>query len=92
MKKEQGLLLIFSVILISCCSCIGPVQRHLEAEKEDCLEKNRGREGLCESYYQQATQQYTREPKYVESEMTLEEYNSHFRQSLVALRKKMGLR
>lgn len=80
------------ILLFALCSCIGPVQKHLEAEKEDCLRDNPGKEELCLRFFQKATLRYTQEPKYDERKMTMDEYNELFKQSLVTLRKEMGLK
>lgn len=89
MKNGVMVLLIFICTL---CSCIGPVQKHLESEREDCLQKNPGKEELCMSFFQKATLLYTQEPKYDEKKMTMDKYNELFKKSLVTLRKEMGLK
>ncbi len=83
---------IFVFLFFLLCSCIGPVQKQLEAEKEDCLQKNPDKGTLCQQYFQKATLLYTREPKYDEKAMSMEEYNTLFIQSLQRLRREIGLK
>ena len=89
MKKQVTVWLIFLLML---CSCIGEVQKHLEVDKESCLRKNPDKEELCMRYFQRASLLYTREPKYIESEMSMSKYNELFKKSLIKLRGEMGLK
>ncbi len=82
----------FPILFFILCSCIGPVQKHLEAEKEDCIIKNPGKEDVCHKFFHKATLLYTREPKFDEKSMSMQEYNKLFKRSLADLRKTMGLK